>query len=598
MKKTCAFFSLAWLAVFVPPPAGANNVTFCYHQFDHSLENLYSVLPEVFDWQIAYIQSKGIPVVSQDQLVRGYTGKGRLPEKNIFITVDDGCKNIQNILPVLADRKISATFYLYPAVFDRRGYLTNSDLLALRANPRAEFGCHSYTHPILRHNSEETLEKEIVLSKQILEAVLEKSVPTFAYPFGMFDRQARERVGQNYQLAFGVNDGGNCPETDRLALNRFVIYKTTAFGEFMDMVDYVDGRERKPGYHVKSLGHGKGYTRNFIYTKVKIFQFPPEEKEGALLIVPSSEIGAGWIYQSISQTAAAGRQVSVMVNRNNNIPFYRPNREMKVIATWGMREMIEDLQNGLDFILAKKGRAKITLLTWGDGLDLILAFCTLHPGYQEKIQGVLAINPSYLLPEGTGDLKEALKASDEALENGEYASSNLAFFLKIKTLADLMIVKPGGSSPFAGKFGLPSRTDNRTVFLKALDQADHPDLAFDPGSSEYGADDFKNAFLNPLPVFSMVVPMKWERDLYAWWINGFVPPGQTAGHAALNLKIIAWCSEAYDSNLGRLSKTFPNLQWVEQYKGMELSTIELMLSRKFREQLSVALEKLDPRKKP
>jgi len=46
------------------------------------------------------------------------------------------------------------------------------------------FGAHTVSHPVLSRVSPETAEEEIRVSKETIESVIQKSVRTFAYPFG------------------------------------------------------------------------------------------------------------------------------------------------------------------------------------------------------------------------------------------------------------------------------------------------------------------------------------------------------------------------------------------------------------------------------
>lgn len=85
-----------------------------------------------------------------------------------------------------------------------------------------EIGSHSRTHPILPQCDDARLEREIVGSRQILEAKLGREVTTFCYPNGDSDGRVAavvERAG--YHCAVTTRWGGNGSFADRLALKRW-----------------------------------------------------------------------------------------------------------------------------------------------------------------------------------------------------------------------------------------------------------------------------------------------------------------------------------------------------------------------------------------
>ena len=48
-------------------PAKAENITLCYHRFGYSLDNPYSIPPELFEWQMKYIKERKIKILTLSQ---------------------------------------------------------------------------------------------------------------------------------------------------------------------------------------------------------------------------------------------------------------------------------------------------------------------------------------------------------------------------------------------------------------------------------------------------------------------------------------------------------------------------------------------------
>jgi peptidoglycan/xylan/chitin deacetylase (PgdA/CDA1 family) len=569
----------------------AENVTLCYHRFDASLEEMYSVLPDVFAWQVQYIQSQNIPFIRLRDLEAAYGSTATALGNNVLVTVDDGWRDIANVMPLCRARQVPLALYLYPQVLNHGAYLRDAELDALRQNPLIDFGCHSFTHPVLRRLPAPVLAHEVLDSQAWLEARLGRKPDTFAYPFGMFDAATRSLVSAHYQLAFGVNDGGNRRRTPVSNLNRFVIYRTTSFGEFMDMVGHVSEAGGNTRYCSVSLGEGyEG--RSFVYTKAQVYRFPPQPLTRAVLIVPSMQIGAAWMYKAVEAFNLAGIQAYVLVTRNNNIPFYRPDKQiMQDVGAWGLPDYVQDLKTTLAYVRARE--KSFAVVTWGDGFDWLAATVAGDSRCAEGLAGVLAVNPSLLNPPHTADHHAQERARlDALLASGQYGLENLSFYIKIKTLADLMIVKPDAPSPFAAKLGYVPTFTNRQVFHEELDRLDHPELSIDETNDEYSLETFTGAFLQPLPVFSMVVPIRVMRDYHDLWARGFTDlAGTTLTPANLSLPVAIWDSQPYRRNPDLILRMFPNLRLQALYPQDDDSTVEVLLSASTIRQMLAETEK-------
>ncbi len=101
------------------------------------------------------------------------------------------------------------------------GGMDGEQLRAL-ANEGHEIGSHSMTHPILTGLEEDDLEREVGMSKRILEQVLGRSVPSFSYPNGDHDETVLRHVRKaGYSQAVTTVWGDNGPFQDAYRLRRF-----------------------------------------------------------------------------------------------------------------------------------------------------------------------------------------------------------------------------------------------------------------------------------------------------------------------------------------------------------------------------------------
>ncbi len=71
-----------------------------------------------------------------------------------------------------------------------------------------EFGTHTVSHPLLTYENAATVERELRLSKQVLEEKLHRKARAFAYPNGEWDERVRRWVEQvGYECAFTTRPG-------------------------------------------------------------------------------------------------------------------------------------------------------------------------------------------------------------------------------------------------------------------------------------------------------------------------------------------------------------------------------------------------------
>ena len=93
--------------------------------------------------------------------------------------------------------------------------MTRDDARELSARGM-EVASHGLTHPDLRKLDDAALDAELRDSRAAIEEVTGRPCRTFAYPFGLFDARAKERVGAaGYELALAWGRGAVGPARGR-----------------------------------------------------------------------------------------------------------------------------------------------------------------------------------------------------------------------------------------------------------------------------------------------------------------------------------------------------------------------------------------------
>jgi peptidoglycan/xylan/chitin deacetylase (PgdA/CDA1 family) len=186
---------------------------------DDPFHNLY-VSPESFREQLAWLQRKGIQVVSlrhvREDLLKQTTPGG----KAVVITFDDGAEDVyRNAFPILKEFNFTATVFVITNTLkpiedqNQHDHLTPEQILEM-ADYGIFFGSHSCSHRRLTDIPLNEARHEILDSKQTLNDLLERPCEWFSYPFGNFDLDTIELVKEaGYMGAVSaIRDNRNRPK--------------------------------------------------------------------------------------------------------------------------------------------------------------------------------------------------------------------------------------------------------------------------------------------------------------------------------------------------------------------------------------------------
>ena len=184
----------------------------------------FTVTPEMFEHQMAWLNKEKFNVVSLDKLT-GYMDAGSIPPKTLAITFDDGYRdNIIEAFPVLKRYGFPATIFLTVSDLgksrDVRGVpleiLSEEELRHLESSGLVSIEPHTVTHPKLTQVSDAVIEQEIVQSKKLIDGILNKNCTHFAYPKGRYNKTVTDLISKTgicyaYTTKFGSVMPGSLP---------------------------------------------------------------------------------------------------------------------------------------------------------------------------------------------------------------------------------------------------------------------------------------------------------------------------------------------------------------------------------------------------
>jgi peptidoglycan/xylan/chitin deacetylase (PgdA/CDA1 family) len=209
-------------------------VVLLYHHVDEGTPAITSIAPSQFNRHLDIIEAEGFTVLPLDELVRRSMGASSGPEtsdeKIVSITFDDAYRSIYtNAFPNLQARSWPFTIFVATRLIEEGNphYLTWADLAEMSMHG-ATIANHtnSHTHMIRRLEAEtedrwknrmraELLEAKGLLAKHGLDSNL------FAYPYGEYDAETLNLVGELRMIGFGQQSGAIGPHSNPLLLPRF-----------------------------------------------------------------------------------------------------------------------------------------------------------------------------------------------------------------------------------------------------------------------------------------------------------------------------------------------------------------------------------------
>ena len=185
----------------------------------------FSVTPEIFEKQLAYLANNGYTAISLDDLERYIKLGTTTVARPVMLTFDDGWKNEYTYaFPLLKKYNMTATFFIYtnPIGKDKR-FMTWEDVQEMDAAGMSIQG-HSLSHPYLTKMPIDQERREVVESKKKLEEKLGKKVTHFASPFGQTDERLVSLLKEaGYSTGRTTVWGATHSERDLMSLSGFLV---------------------------------------------------------------------------------------------------------------------------------------------------------------------------------------------------------------------------------------------------------------------------------------------------------------------------------------------------------------------------------------
>ncbi|MBP7949197.1 MAG: polysaccharide deacetylase family protein [Verrucomicrobiales bacterium] len=206
----------------------------CYHDFITAKSNSQMRINiDHFRIQMQSIKDARLPVISLQDFVHWRHGEKDIPDSSVMITIDDGYESVHSLaMPVLKEFGFPFSVFLYKKYVNGGGRALTTSMVKDILNNGGDVGSHSVSHPLniarvgnrTPEEYEQFLVTELRDSKQFLEDMFMRPVPTYAHPGGTYTPRILE-LGTNfgYQFMFSVNPAKATWESPAGTIPRYVV---------------------------------------------------------------------------------------------------------------------------------------------------------------------------------------------------------------------------------------------------------------------------------------------------------------------------------------------------------------------------------------
>jgi peptidoglycan/xylan/chitin deacetylase (PgdA/CDA1 family) len=198
-----------------------------------------AVPQDLFRAHLEVIAAAGRTPIRIGDLAAALRGDRDLPARPVTITFDDAYEDTPAAVELVLSYDLCASIFVTTGQVGTTAMIRRDQLEELASEPdRIELGAHTVSHPFLDELSPAQVEFEVRESKRALEETIGRTVSTFAYPFGAYDRTVRAAVvDAGFNAAAAVKNAVSHPDDDPFAIARWTVSGNTAPKQIVRVLD-------------------------------------------------------------------------------------------------------------------------------------------------------------------------------------------------------------------------------------------------------------------------------------------------------------------------------------------------------------------------
>lgn len=181
----------------------------CYHNIKYfpdsagEMTKTYTVKPAAFSEQMKALADAGYESILPDQLYDYLVYNKPLPAKPVMITFDD-TRGEQYSIGAAEMKKYNfkGVFFIMTVSINRPNYLSTTEIKEL-SDAGNTIAAHTWDHHMVTKYAGEDWNTQLVKPKAKLEKIIESPISYFAYPFGLWNKEAIPEIKKSgYKMAF------------------------------------------------------------------------------------------------------------------------------------------------------------------------------------------------------------------------------------------------------------------------------------------------------------------------------------------------------------------------------------------------------------
>ena len=200
----------------------------CYHQVrdykssDSKATRDYIVPEASFRDQMQSLADSGFHTILPNELYDYLTNGKTLPARPVMITFDDSrADQFTAALPELNKHGFKGVFFIMTVALNKPGYMTREQVKQL-ADENHTIGSHTYDHKNVKKYTPDDWVEQIQKPSQQLQSITGKPVEYFAYPFGLWNKEAIAKL-KDHEFKAVFQLAANRDEDDPLFCVRRII---------------------------------------------------------------------------------------------------------------------------------------------------------------------------------------------------------------------------------------------------------------------------------------------------------------------------------------------------------------------------------------
>lgn len=235
MKKTALLVICFLLFACVSVSADAHIPVLLYHDLQPSYTSdkaATTITPQRFEEHISALLKNGYTPVSFEDVYNASAGMFKMPAKPVIISFDDGYDtNYKYAFPIIKKYKVKTTIFVVAKtvgkVLDTSVHFGWNEAKIMQQSGLVSIQSHTYDHKNLVTLDDFQLERELRLSKLIIEKNLGTKCNVVAFPYGSCNQKvidAAKRAGYIVTAQVGETGTNSVANAGKVPFRRITAY--------------------------------------------------------------------------------------------------------------------------------------------------------------------------------------------------------------------------------------------------------------------------------------------------------------------------------------------------------------------------------------